>query len=475
MNDNLTIHKTPLNHRQIDMNYLYIFAIGLFSCLFLISNPGYFSHDELQKLDHVIQYGYVDYFKHYASIQAGPHFGFPVRPIPFLIQGVQAYFMNDYPVVVHLLDVVFHCINACLFYYLLTLFKCDKKLAFLAAILFVVNPVTMQAVGWSAALMDRWYTTFGLIAFIGAFRFINYGKLVDLFLVFLGASFAILSKETAIVLPSLLLIFLLLDWKRNIYNYRFYLATFAWVLPIALYLIMRTSAIIASFSASEGAGSYSAALDNLYLNVLVYLSFPFLIDAKDILEWPLYSKSILYFCAFIHVLILLALLFKGGIKKSILYIAGYIVFISPVLLISNQGSHYLYASAFSLSLALAYLIYSGNLIVKLFSYSLCLILVIHSIFIQNNLYRVGVCESRIDISLKAQHMNAPPSKDIYFQSLPGAVNYEPVLMRYIFGRNRIDQTFGFNFIYLGTGEEVIDSNATHYLMTDSCILVKSVE
>ena len=110
-----------------------ILAVTIVGMVLLVANPGYFSHDELQKYDHVIRYGFENYLQAYLPIHQTSAFGAPVRPVSFFIQGVLALFMERYPVLVHLSAVLIHAVVGFLLYVAVGRFTPNKKLALLAS------------------------------------------------------------------------------------------------------------------------------------------------------------------------------------------------------------------------------------------------------------------------------------------------------------------------------------------------------
>lgn len=459
--------------KKIDINYFYIFAFGIVSCLLLIANPGYYSHDELQKLDDILQHGYLSYFQRYTEVKSGPHFGFPVRPFSFFIQGLHAFFINDYPIVVHIFGVLSHILNGCLFYVLLRCFDVQKQRALLACLIFIINPMNMLAVGWSAALMDRWYVCFGLLSLVGSYFFIYRRNVVGLLLVIVGASGAILSKETALILPALLLIFVFRDGLPVLKKPRFWLVSVAWFIPILIFLWVRFPAIVNTFSGSAGPAAYGASVSNVFPNMLVYFSFPLIFNMVDLQEWRSFSPFIQYISAILHLFVLVLLGLKLGFKYSLYYMVGFFIFLMPVLLIANQGSHYLYGSSLTLSLGVSFLFKSDGKYEAVSRFVGCFILcalTVHSFSVQQRIYDIGVCQNKINASATALYMSSNKPKTIYFGTANNAKAYESVLRKYIFGRNRIAQWSEINFIYLN-GQEVPADNSTIYEMNSACFLV----
>ena len=149
-----------------------ILLVALATSLLIIANPGFFSHDEWDKYDHVMQHGLANYLSEYLRVRPSTEFGVPMRPVSFLVQGLVAKYMNTYPVLVHLVDVLMHAAVAILLFRVMIRMHPNRQFAWASALLLIVSPLAAFSVAWPAALMDRLYILFGLVAFISAFEYI---------------------------------------------------------------------------------------------------------------------------------------------------------------------------------------------------------------------------------------------------------------------------------------------------------------
>ena len=67
---------------------LLILVIALVTHLGILLNPGFHSHDEWDKFDHVQAYGLRHFIWWGRRLIPGPEFGFPIRPLGFVQQGI---------------------------------------------------------------------------------------------------------------------------------------------------------------------------------------------------------------------------------------------------------------------------------------------------------------------------------------------------------------------------------------------------
>jgi hypothetical protein len=443
---------------------------GLFTAL-LWANPGYFNHDEWQKFDYVSLYGLKSYVKTFVHLHTASSFGVPVRPLSFGIQGLLAPFTESYPVLLHGADVLSHGVVACLLYALVRRFGGTHALALVSAIIFACSPLAMLATGWSAALMDRYYILFGALALLSAHAYVlGSGKIIHLFTLLVTATCAMLSKETAIVLPALMVIILFAQ-PHSIKTRKFWIAGIIWSLPVILFLLLRLPGIVNSFS-HTASGSYSASPKNIFNNLYVYLSYPFLVDLTGAGNFVFVHTPTRLAAIAAHFALVLVLLRKFGLMKTGLYCGLYVLFLVPVLFIPSKGAHYLYGSGLVLSVALAAIlvdIKTNPVLSRIFALALMGVLLWHSVKIQLSVYRFGTCMERAMTSTEALFLSNGHPKAIDFRAEPGAPGY--VLNRTYFGRNQITGERPIRFSFSKWGAE-FPKDALVLVMNKQCLVYK---
>ncbi|HAD81449.1 MAG: hypothetical protein A2509_00260 [Candidatus Edwardsbacteria bacterium RIFOXYD12_FULL_50_11] len=166
----------------------------------------------------------------------------PLRTITYLVD-YQVWGLN--PFGFHLTSLLWHLANIILLYFLLgRLFK-DKRLQLTAGLIFALHPVQTEAVTWISSRGDLMYVTFGLLMFIWHHRYRENKRIYLLGLSLLSLTLALLSKETAVVFPLLVMLY---DWLfENRGKIRPFLAGWKTYLPylalLAVYLITRRLAL----------------------------------------------------------------------------------------------------------------------------------------------------------------------------------------------------------------------------------------
>ncbi|MBH1986263.1 MAG: hypothetical protein I8H76_02935 [Burkholderiales bacterium] len=456
-------------HRPRKHDILILVLIGVLGLITLIANPGYFSHDEWQKFDHYINHGFKSYALAYGQISVGSGFGTPVRPLAFLVQGVHSLVFQSHPFLVHLISVANTLAVAIALYAGCMRFGLSRRSAMLSAALFMLNPMTTLATGWSAALMDQMYVSFGLLTLYLADRYVRDEQASPLSLLPIAISgmAAVLSKETGIIFPATLLLPMALTPQLVLPRWRRLLvAGAAWSLPILGYLLFRATAIQSSFHAGQS-DPYAASLRYIADNLFVYWQYPFHPLIGEAIAWqskPLWSLW-LAFGAHCLLVAMVAVVFRW--RAALLYLFFYLIFLLPVLFIPQKGSHYLFASAIPLSIALACLATHSKTAVKALGIALAVVLVYHGLRFQGEIYKVGRCMDRIAITLEANHVAAGASKDVYFSTEEFAPKH--LLLRLITGRDQVGGHKGVN-LHANEVDQAAPQGALALKLNKQCLL-----
>lgn len=422
----------------------------LASHLLVVANPGYFSHDEWQKADFVRDHGLRAFAQAYGKVVAGPEFGYPVRPIGFLQQGYSGSWMTRAPVVPHLLDVLLHAGLVLLFWRFVLAAGARARIAALAAVVLAISPLGTLSTAWVAASFDRWYVLFALVA---AWGWLRAGRGPDpapgwLALIAVGSAGAILSKETAVVLPIALLV---LSWAlaragQARPSSRGLLAMLVCAsLPIAAYLVVRFPALQATL-ASHG-GPYSLSPANLPGNLLLYFSYPFFPSAVESGVMSLLPRWQFLVGLALHFGLLVLLWRRLGLAWCLAYLAGFFVFLLPVLMLPATGAHYLYGSGPAFALAITFALLpseaaqsqGSNWRAGLALPLVLLFLLGRSAYIQQSVYSEGKCQSEFLASYEpmAEAAVSAGARRLVLDAAPGTRDY--VATKVLFGRSQFTE------------------------------------
>lgn len=386
-------------------DFTVIVAAAMGGLLLVLANPGFFSHDEFDRRDNVAELGFLGYLQGYVfTLPAEGPVSIPYRPIAFLAQGLLGLVMDDYPVLVHLFAFLSHLLVVLLVYLLVLQLGGNRKLGLFAAILFSLNPGVIVAVSWSAALMDRMFTFFTLLAlfFINRYLLGGLGR-KNLVFASLLTALGLLSKETAVAIPLLLFLYVL--WSPEIARAkRFWETALSITLPVGIWIFVRVYQSNGITSAIPDSGPYGVGLSNIWNNVVAYFAYPFLPTLAEVQNIVFLGALEVIAAGVVHMALIFSIYLRNGVRMTLMYIVGYFVFLAPILILEMQSTQYLYASSLFLSVGVASLFVDRaglGKTAKAFGFFLVVLLLIHSGRVQLTMYDTGMCMERAKTSLVA--------------------------------------------------------------------------
>jgi tetratricopeptide (TPR) repeat protein/predicted secreted protein len=167
------------------------------------------------------------------------------RPIMYVMYALVYHLAGLQAGAFHLLNVIFHVLDAVLVYLLtLRLFR-TSRMALIAGLIFAVHPVHTEAVAWIAALPELIFTCFYLLAFCFYLKAEEtpgralWWRIASV----LAFSVSLLSKEMAYTLPLVLMAYGCLHLKKRFVDA---------MRPLAWYLIPAGVCLAARFHALRG-------------------------------------------------------------------------------------------------------------------------------------------------------------------------------------------------------------------------------
>jgi tetratricopeptide (TPR) repeat protein len=251
---------------------------------------------------------------------------FYYRPLLNLSFMIDAQASGILPIFYHLSNVIFHCLAAGLVFCLLNRVLKRRLLAFYLSLVFLVHPVLTPAVAWLPGRNDSLLTIFVLLSFISFLNFLAKPRLRTYFAYLLFFWLALLSKESAIVLPFLVIFyFLFLEPKKILSSDRF-LLIFGSAATAAIWLIMRSLAL------GGDATNYLQALLGIIHNSAAFLiGLGKIILPFNLSVLPILADSSLVF-GLLALAILLAAWFFSRARRNIYLVFGllwFFVFLAP--------------------------------------------------------------------------------------------------------------------------------------------------
>lgn len=314
-----------------------LFGLLLLLQLPLICNAGYFSHDELQwwaRAD-VASWGQLPWVP-WTDIAA-----FQYRPLTFNLWLILAHALAAKPYLMHLAFVVLGSANALVLAACVVRAGATRRTAAVTASVFVLLPCVAYTHGWTATLADLLVLGAGLLA-LRLLQCIDpattrAGVLSIAVGVVALVAVALLSKESAVVLPALLLVALYRHPRRAVV-----LAILtACALAVAVYLALRLGVILHT---PRSAGSYAWTPTNIPRRLAEYLLFSFMPPMLEI--GPVLAKSALRLAlASLCVGALLLSLASAGWRWAVVWFALVATALAPVLVLGMAYDHYAYLAS----------------------------------------------------------------------------------------------------------------------------------
>ncbi|MCX6249309.1 MAG: glycosyltransferase family 39 protein [Bacteroidetes bacterium] len=280
------------------------------------------------------------------------------RPI-FLVDMILEYqFFGTKPWGYHLTNILFNILAGCLLYLLFLRLKIPEPPALLLSLLFTIHPVLSQAVAWIPGRNDLLLMIFFLSTLIFSIDYYKNNRWQHFALQFLFSLLAILTKETAIIIPAILFILLPSvykpQWKKIL------LLAGSWALVILVWYSLRATSkpfypgMLAEEMTQSGIHRFPAILQ--YLGKIF---FPFNLSAVPYFE----EISLVWGVVAFVLLSVLIILSKSYSKPlTILGVCWFILFLLPVLFVPKNLNDQVYEHRLYIPIIGILLIFSQTLL-----------------------------------------------------------------------------------------------------------------
>lgn len=183
------------------------------------------------------------------------------------------------PMGYHLVNLLLHAINGILLFYLLRLILKNSLLSLIAALLFVCHPLQTEAISWISGRCNGLFLLFYLLSFICFVRWRQGERaMTGYFISLAGYALALLSKEMAVLLPAVLLVYDYHFLPRNTVSIKKQIKIYLPFLFIAVaYLLIRYNVLgRTSQTGYWGGGIFPTVLTMSKAVVFWYLQLAFL-------------------------------------------------------------------------------------------------------------------------------------------------------------------------------------------------------
>jgi hypothetical protein len=366
----------------------------------LILNPGYFAHDELVWLARAD-------VPAWNALPRIPWFDLTpllYRPLTSNLWLALSCAFQSSPYAMHFVFVALGIANAWLLSRVLVARGIPERISTAAAIVFALSPYAIYVSGWVATLGDLLTLGFGLIAALAIQRSVATPRLsaasghaiASAALVAL----ALFSKESAIVLPALLL----LAAPPAISYRRIACAVAPSALVVAIYLALRLPALSAGAAVSP---AYAWSLDHIPARFAEFLLYPFMPPLFEIS--PTLDKSAPRIAAAaLCVVVLLVALRSADRRAPFVWLVACVAALAPVLVLPTSYNQYGYlASAVAVGIV-AGVWRKAPRAARAASLVLGAIMIVHGLSVMARIHRIGNVQRNLYADLVAA-LDASPA------------------------------------------------------------------
>jgi len=164
------------------------------------------------------------------------------RPLLTVVLSIGAHLGGDNPAMYHFISVLIHSATCLSLFWVLNLLGLSRSKSLAGSLLFSIHPLMANAVFWIPALNDLLITLFTLLSFGWFLVYIRDKKARNLLLHLISFFAALFSKESAIVLPFLFYLYLIMN-KQRLFDREKLILAVNWFIIIVIWLILRRNSI----------------------------------------------------------------------------------------------------------------------------------------------------------------------------------------------------------------------------------------
>ena len=294
------------------------------------------------------------------------------RPFPYFTYFL-LYQISPNPWIFHLANLAYLFFAVFLVFLLSKAITSNIILSFISTLIFLIHPINSESVNWISAASEILYTIFVILGTLYYLKYCKKGSVKNLVLVYFFYFFALLSKETAIFFPIIILAIdvLYYDFKiKSIFEFKKTKKYLMFAIPFIIYYIARVSVIgsvkyFGGFSFPERI--YAAVV--LFAKHLSKLFYPFPLQ----ITYDFKTSSNLFSSSFI-ISAIACLLFVGffiyNLKKKnkniIFALIWFLVFLVPTIFFLQGAAaglgfffeRYLFAPSVGFCLIVGYFLYN---------------------------------------------------------------------------------------------------------------------
>lgn len=383
---------------------LLVFALALLGSWPLITNSGYFSHDELQWAARAGVAGPIPWLS-WTAIDA-----FQYRPLTFNLWLWLSRHLFAHPIAFHALLVAWGAGNAALLCALGRRFGLAPGPAIVGALVFALGPYAAYVHGWIGTLGDIGWLCCALL--LGCAMSWRPRIAVTVLVAGVFTALGLLFKEAAVSIPALLALAWWLDGRKR----HWLAAMLASAGVVVIYLGLRIGVLL---NAPREGGQYALSLAHVPLRWFEYQVFapiPNVFESFTVLSSGVGKRVAV---AALLWLVLLVVTWRSHRRAAAIFLLGGIVALAPVLPLASSWNHYGYGFAAITAMAVAaawpHAPRWGRGVIGVVA-GLC---VLHGIGVMLVMRQVGQVQSVFSPALAAA-MQRHPGATVLLRPAPGA-------------------------------------------------------
>ena len=165
----------------------------------------------------------------------------------------------------HLTNIMLHILAALCLYWMASVLFGNGAIALLAGLFFVAHPVHTEAVSYISGRADPLAAVFMLLAFIFYVKSLDSGKALIYLLMMLSYAAALLSRESSLILPALLLLYHY-AFSRKIKAGNFLLV----LTPAFLYVLLRSAVVRTALPRAAGESAVFERIPGFFVAIVKY-------------------------------------------------------------------------------------------------------------------------------------------------------------------------------------------------------------
>ncbi len=241
----------------------------------------------------------------------------------------------------HVFQILLHIGCCFLIFILFSEMGCDRKILLILTLIYAVHPLFTSLVCFIPAIGDQLLFSFALFSFFFFIKYLKNAKSIYLLLHIIFFFFSAFTKETALVLPAIFILYLFLFQKDKL-NIRVLIVLFFWIFIPVLYMVLRQKYVLPEQVASHNELNSTNITTNIIYNLPSFFEYitKFFVPYQLSFLAPYSKTRTLTGIVIIAFFIVLVLLRKLRIRHFIFGLLWYSIFIMPPMLYRNPVFDY---------------------------------------------------------------------------------------------------------------------------------------